>query len=177
MKQKRTYVTLLLVMAFLCLGIAYAAITAQELTITGNATAATSNENFKVRFAKDDDDKYIAPTTTGADATKVTAATVTSDTAASFTIEGLTTEGQTATITYTIENASPQDIDANVTVALTNGNQTWYTATVDKTSISLNKGQETTVAITVTLKDTPATDAEAEAAAGTFTVTLTANAK
>ena len=176
MKQKRTYITLLLVMAFLCLGIAYAVITEQKITITGNATTTTDSKNFLVRFAREGG-KYVAPTKTGAQADKVTEATVTDDTTASFTITGLTTEDQTATITYTIENASPADINADIAVALTNNNKKWYTATVDKTSISLNKGQKTTVAITVTLKDTPATDAEAAEAEGTFTVTLTANAK
>ena len=176
MKQKRTYVTLLLVMAFLCLGIAYAAISSITLTINGTATATTSNENFKVRFAKQGE-TYVAPEKTGAQAAQVTEATVTGDTTAKFTITGLTTKDQTATITYTIENASPADINADVAVALTNGNPTWYTATVDKSSLSLTKGATGTVAITVTLKDTPATDEEAEAAEGTFTVTLTANAK
>lgn len=177
MKQKRTFITLLLVIALLCLGIAYASITAQELNITGSASATTDDKNFLVRFAKDAEENYIAPTKTGANSVKVTEATVTNDTTASFKIEGLTTKDQTATIEYTIENASPADIGADVTVALTNGNQTWYTASVDKTTLSLTKGQTGTVAITVTLKDTPATDAEVTAAAGTFTVTLTANAK
>ena len=42
MKQKRTFVTLLLIAGLLCLGIAYAAFTADELQITGTATASVA---------------------------------------------------------------------------------------------------------------------------------------
>ena len=177
MKQKRTYLTLLLVVALLVLGIAYAAITADTLTITGSAAAALDDENFVVRFAKTGD-VYTEPTTSGDNKALVTEAKVTNDTTASFKIEGLTTKGQTATITYTIENASPADVDADVAVKLVNANETWYTATVNPaTTIDLKKDKTATVAITVTLKDTPATDAEVAAAKGNFTVTLTADAK
>ena len=40
MKQKRTFITLVLIIAILCLGAAYAAITSQVLTITGNVSAS-----------------------------------------------------------------------------------------------------------------------------------------
>jgi copper chaperone CopZ len=176
MKQKRTFVTLLLVIALLCLGIAYAAISAQKLTINGSASATLSDDNFLVRFAKSAE-SYVEPTKTGTASAKVTEAKVTNDTTASFKIEGLTTEGETATITYTIENASPADIDADVDVVLDYDNTTWFTASVDKQTINLEQNGTATVAVTVTLKDTPATDAEASAATDTFTVTLTANAK
>ena len=171
MKQKRTYVTLLLIVALLCLGIGYAAIAEQTLTINGSATSATSNDNFKVKFAS------VEPTKSGSASAKVTEATVTNDTTASFTIAGLTTKDETATITYTIENASPADIGADVAINLEYDNTDWFTATVDKSSLSLAQNGKETVAITVTLKDTPATDAEAAAATEDFKVTLTANAK
>lgn len=177
MKQKRTYLTLLLVVALLVLGIAYANITADKLTITGSASADTANENFVVRFAKTGAD-YIEPTTSGANKALVTEAIVTNDTTASFEIEGLTTAGQTATITYTIENASPAAIDADVAIALEYDNTAWFKAELDKTSIKdLKPNGTATVDITVTLMDTPATAAEASAATEEFTVTLTANAK
>lgn len=175
MKQKRTFVTLLLVIALLCLGIGYALIAEQTLTITGSAESTTSDDNFLVRFAKEGE-SYVAPTKTGNASAKVTEAIVTNDTTASFKIQGLTTEGETATITYTIENASPAAVEANIDVNLDYDNKTWFTASVDKESISLDQNGKTTVAITVTLNDTPATDLEAAAATDVFTVTLVANA-
>ena len=63
-------------------------------------------------------------------------------------------------ITYTIENASPAVIEADVDVVLDYDNTTWFTASVDKDSISLDQNGTATVAVTVTLEDTPATDAE-----------------
>ena len=176
MKQKRTFITLLLIVALLCLGIGYAAIASQTLTITGSAASTTNDDNFLVRFAKEDE-SYVEPTKTGSASAKVTEAKVTNDTTASFKIEGLTTAGETATITYTIENASPANISADIDVDLAYNNTTWFTATVDKETINLDQNGTATVAITVTLNDTPATDAEATLATDEFTVTLKADAK
>jgi len=50
MKQKRTFVTLLLVIAILCLGIAYAAISSVNLTITGNVSAIAAEGTVEVEF-------------------------------------------------------------------------------------------------------------------------------
>jgi len=50
MKQKRTFITLLLVLAILGLGIAYAAITTQTLQITGTAQATAAEDEINVIF-------------------------------------------------------------------------------------------------------------------------------
>ena len=50
MKQKRTFITLLLVIALLCLGIAYALFSADELEITGTALSNVADGAVDVEF-------------------------------------------------------------------------------------------------------------------------------
>lgn len=110
MKQKRTFVTLLLVIAILCLGIGYAVINAKPLTIGGNVEASPNASNFVVQFKNNG----TAEVTVGPEDT-ITATPTASGTAATLNIEGLTAAGETVTATWTIANTSP-DLLADISI-------------------------------------------------------------
>lgn len=151
MKNRKTLIITVLLIAILALGIGYAAIANKTLTISGNAVGSPSDENFKVKFTG---------TPTKSDATKVKEATILTDTTASIKVEGLTKAGDSATATYTISNES-EDLSANLSAALTNSNTTdfdvsyYFGNTTGTTTASLTKGQSTTITVVVTLKTTP----------------------
>lgn len=147
MKQKRTFVTLLLIIAILCLGIAYAAISDISLTISGEAKATADTENFKVRFTE-------AIETTKTNEGSTVTATKTDDRTATIDCSGLTTKDDTVTATYTIENASPE-LTADLTAEVTSTNskftvtQSWETNTM-----SVEAGKTTTITVTIKLNET-----------------------
>lgn len=169
MKQKRTYITLLLIVALLCLGIAYAAITNQTLKISGSVEATASDANFNVKFT----DKSTSGS--GTITAEIDAADTTGRTA-TINVSGLTTAGQTATAVYTISNESPADLTANLTSNLVFDNTTWFEVTADLEDTSIAKGASTTMTVTVKLLKTPATAADVTAAKDDITVTIDAEA-
>lgn len=156
MKQKRTYVTLLLVVALLCLGIAFAAISNINLTIGGEAAATPSDANFIVKFDKD----TAVTTDVGTTGATVVADYVDSDTTdltATINVSGLTAEGQKVTATYTIENESI-GLGANLVTSTTKNTNTEYfkvTPTLAKTYIG--ESEKTTVTVEVEMVKTPIT--------------------
>lgn len=181
MKQKRTFVTLLLILAILCLGIAYAAITSQTLTITGSATALAENKPVNVIFTE----YAIQPGYDG----KVEAS-IESDILAKINVSELTTEGDTATVDYTIENQATDmaatldtpvvTFDAidgtvvesewfDVKCTLSGNNLTANNETLDSTTASAK------ATVTVTLKKTPVTQEDQAAAAEDIYVKIVAN--
>ena len=170
MKEKNLFITLALVITVLALGVAYAAITTQTLNVAGTASAVASNDNFNVIFEG---------TVTNTKSTTASNASVTasgSGKSGTFTISGLDTEGEYVTLTYPIVNKSP-DLGAalkNIKITNSDTNKTWWdvTANLSSTSLTANGGKANLV-ITVTLKDTPATDTEAPK--GTFHVTFDAD--
>lgn len=158
MKQKRTFVTLLLVIALLCLGIGYALITSTTLTIGGNVTASPDGANFVVKFK----DNVSASVTVGPD-TAVATPTA-SGTAAELNVTGLTSAGDTVVATYTIVNESP-DLLANVSLKTgeVTGNADYFEITPEIVDDNKNTeiatleadGGTTTVKVTVKLVKTP----------------------
>ena len=110
MKQKRTFVTLILIVGLLCLGIGYAAITGVTLEINGTLKASPNVDNFVVQFK----DNGTAEVVVGDDAV-ITATPTASGRAANINVEGLTAAGETVKATWTIENTSP-DLLANVSI-------------------------------------------------------------
>ena len=171
MKQKRTFITLLLIIALLCLGIAYAAITSQNLKVTGSVEATTSDNNFDVKFTG-------TPTTDGAGNVEATIDTTADSTGRTATIKvtGLTTAEQTATATYTITNASPADLSANLTSNVAHDNDAWFEVTQDLADTSIDKGDSTTITLTVKLLKTPATADDLAQAKDSITLTIGAEA-
>jgi len=166
MKTKRTLMTLLLVVAILGLGIAYAAMASQALKVAGSATAAPSDTNFDVKFIG-------TPTTSGAGTTVATIDTATDSTGrtASIDVSGLTIAGQTATAVYTISNESPVNITATLSRVIDHKNADWFDVAADLEKTTLAQGDTTTLTVTVTLKVTPVT---VESVSDDITIVVTA---
>lgn len=159
MKQRKTFITLVLVLAVVGLAVAYAA--AQDfLTISGTATAATDDSKFVVKFADGQE------TVTGTNATgKVTAPET-----AEITVTGLKAAEETATIQFTVQNASTE-LGANITAAVESTNNL-FTVTTDVEDDWIAKGDSTTVTVNVKLNNAVATVPEPE----TITVKVTGTA-
>lgn len=156
MKQKRTYITLLLVVALLCLGIAYAAISNITLQITGSAAATPNQDNFIVKFDKD----TVVTTdvgTTGATVTADYVADDANDLTATIDVSGLTAEGQKVSATYTIENESiglSADLAAST---IKNSNTEYFKVTPTLAKSQILEGETTTVTVEVEMVKTPIT--------------------
>lgn len=168
MKKKRTLTVVAAVLAVLMLGVGYAAVANDVLTINGTASATPSDDNFVVQF--DQDTAVVKGDNVTADYTDATNAT--------FAVSGLTAKGQTASATYAIENLSP-DLSANLTATIgnmTNGesgtedDKTYFNVTYSFGSTTVAAGGNTTLTVTVTMLKTPVT----EDVSVTFPVTITA---
>lgn len=165
MKKRRTLIISLLLVAALCLGIGYAALT-DVLDINGtadvNQTAAEEAFDADVFF-----------TNAVANQTGNVASVVASDNdMASFTASNLKGQGDTATFTFTIQNGS--DVSAVVTPTLAsdgNTNAEYFTITSDWNAQpkTLAAGAQETYTVTVTLIKTPT-----ETIHGAFHIELTA---
>ena len=97
MKQKRTFIAILLVLAVLGLGIAFADMNVTELTAKGNATINPNDAAFDVKFTAgtvNEDSSKVSIDATGAVAT--------------LTFDAFTAGGQEQTAKLTITNASKE---------------------------------------------------------------------
>ena len=155
MKRRRTLVISILLVAALCLGIGYAALT-DTLTIGGNANVKPHAENLKVEFTDITEIK------------KCTAAIQTDKTVASFTTTQLLTTGDTASAKFTVTNNSPElsaTIDAPV---ITNNNTEYFEITTDFPAAgkTLAKGESMQFTVTVKLIKTSVEEQACE-----FTIT------
>lgn len=147
MKQPKTFLLLSVIVAVLVLGIAYAAITAVNLTVTGNVTATPDQGNFKVAFGKADDESN-KPTFSG---TGTATLNVTGDLTATMDVTGFTKVNDEITVTFKILNTS-DDISATLLAADPTNNNTEYfevTKNLDKSSIAAVNGVAT---LTVTVR-------------------------
>lgn len=176
MKQKRTFVTLVLIIAILCLGIAYASVLDIDLSINGTATATPDASNFVVHFSKD----VIAEVTPMFN-DNITATPEYDENYENVTLtcENFAAAGDSVTVVFTVENNSPEltayisgeFVDADDDLFSVNavwlddeGNETELSevATVDATG-------NAKLAVTVSLDETVTDEAN-----GTFTVSLLA---
>ena len=173
MKQKRTYVTLLLVVALLALGIAYAALGGVDMSLTTTATATAETREVDVTVSaitageKSGNNIEITPGLPGGQAGTVAVA-------------GFSAKDQTAKVTFAITN---NEADVAVTLDELNGasvvDNGWYK--VDYTGITegqtLAAGATVNVEMTITMTTTPvdATDVAAADEAGEFEFTFKAN--
>ena len=152
MKKRRTLVISLLLVAALALGIGYAAMSAQILTITGNADLAASNENFVVKFANPvgvDDVVSVS-----VDANPINA---------SISVTGLDVPNETVTVSIDIVNdgAGGSLYAAEITnIAITQDAENYFQATVVNQASLLNKvlqpDESVTVEISIKLLKAPA---------------------
>lgn len=175
MTSTNKIIAVVLVVALLIMGVGYAAISNITLEIKGSATADPSQANFTVKFSESAD----AITVDKSGITQPALATVTGSrtdaTHAAITVNGLTAKGDTATVTYTIQNTSA-DLSADLTAIATNSNTEYFSVSYgfgsSKTATAnIAKGGATTVTVTVTLIKTPITASE------TSTIGLTITAK
>ncbi len=144
MRRTNKIIVTVLIIAFLLLGIGYAAIQNITLNIEGTATADPSQSNFSVKFTG---------TPKVSDSTYVTAG-ITDDINATISVNGLTQKGQTVNAEYTVQNVST-DISADLSVATTNSNTEYFTLKSELAKTSLTAGEATTVKVTVELTKTP----------------------
>ncbi len=153
MRRNKTLFGTALVVLIMMMGICYAAITGIDLGITGSASTATSDENFKVKFMG-----TISKDTTGVSANSsavVVNAAITDDHNATLTISGLTTKDDVVTATYTIKNESPE-LKASITAGnISNDNTEYFKVTSSVGSSSIVAGDTTTLTVTVELVKTP----------------------
>ncbi len=103
MKKRRTLIISLLLVAALCLGIGYAAVS-RELEVTGTAQYQPDNANFDINFTK----------STTSDETHSTHG-FTED-VGTFAVSGLTKKDDTVKFTFTITNET-SDITAKIASA------------------------------------------------------------
>lgn len=174
MREKKLFITLALILGVLLLGIVYAAINTQTLNIVGGVGASASAENFEVNFRGQAE--VTKSETVGTNANTATVTSSTSGKNATFSISGLDTKGEYVKLSFPIWNTSA-DLTAelsNIQITTSDTNKTWWdiTASFGKTTLVPVEGR-TYLHITVTLKDTPATDTEAPE--GIFNVTFTAD--
>ena len=182
MKQKRTFLTLLLVLVVLCLGIAYAAITSVTLTITGNVSALAADGTIDVRFTKAE----VADGSEGAVLAEPFTQTDPGDestkdyTKATINVSQLTTEGDKATVVYTIENFAT-DIAATLgTPSVVWDNTEWFDVKCTLSGNDLAKHSDATTdtqtaTVVVTLLKTPVSTADQTAAADEITISIVAS--
>lgn len=144
MKKRRTYAGLIILVAVLCFGAVYAAMSNITLNIGGSASAVVEDENFKVKFTG-------TPATTGETVT----ASITDDHNATINVS-LSSKGDKVTATYTILNDS-EDLSASIAVpTITNSNEEYFAVTTDMADATVvAAGGETTVTVTVELIKTP----------------------
>ena len=162
--KKTLQIVLLVVLAVVTLGIGYAAISAVNLIINGNATASVDQNNFKVHFTQ----AQAISGSTGVSGTS----TIDSqdDTKAMFDVTGLTKVGDYAEAVYTVRNDS-NGIGAEITLNLTSSNTEYFKVTETILDDKLQAGDSTTAKVRVEMIKTPVTDAVST----NITATLTAS--
>jgi len=152
--KKTLQIVLIVLVAVLTLGIGYAAISAVNLIINGNATANPSDTNFKVKFLKE---TGVTP--------KITSEyggtgdiDVTSDTTATFNITGLDAVGESAVANFKVKNES-NNVGAEISLSVTNSNSEYFKVTETIQDNKLQAGEETTATVKVEMIKTPINNA------------------
>lgn len=153
MKNRKTIIITVLLIAILALGIGYAAINSTTLTISGNAIGSPDDDNFVVKFTG---------TPTKSSTSTVKEASILTDTTASIKVADLTKKGDKASATYTITNDSA-DLSASLSASLTNSDTTnfsvsyYFGDTTTTTTTSVAAKGTTTITVVVELLTTPVT--------------------
>ena len=173
MKQKRTFIAVLLVIAVLALGVAFAA-TNYNMTITGNAAATASDKNFNVAFTNGQ--KTDANEANADDGQTITVSDiVAANKAASFKVTGMSTVGDSVEVTFTITNPESATLAAQLgALDVTDVEDKFTCSAVYAGETLLQPGDSTTVVVTVTLDETVTADINA---ADVISVEFNAEAK
>lgn len=160
MKNKKSLLSVCLLVLVLILGVGYAVVSSVDLTISG--TAKVKSSNLKVSFN--------GTATPSSD--KVTATATDKSLSANIAVTDLTL-GESVTATYTIQN---EETDVNAQIlkkSITNDKEAYFKVTtdVDSSAKTITAGGTTTVTVTVELIKTPVESADSTA---NITVTLEA---
>ena len=140
--KKILQIGLFVLIAVVTLGIGYAAISAVNLIINGNATARVDQNNFKVHFTG----AQAISGSTGASGTS----TIDSqdDTKAMFDVTGLTKVGDYAEAVYTVRNDS-NGVGAEISLSVSNSNSEYFKVTETIQDNKLQAGEETIAKVKV----------------------------
>lgn len=154
MKNRKSLLSVALVVLILVLGVGYAVVSSVGLSITGNAGTLEENSALRVSFTD---------VTEPSGFVKSTAIDANDATKGSFTVGDLSRIGDTATVTYTITNGE-SDVKATLgDITVTNSNEEYFDVTAAYASgfaantSELGAGASTTVIVTVRLDKTPTT--------------------
>lgn len=162
MKKKKSLLSLVLIALVLVLGVGYAVVSTQDLTISGSASVAESTL-----------DVVFTGETEKGGAGVTTATATTNGLTATINVTGLTAINDTATATYTIQNRET-DLAASISKkAIENDKGEFFevTTTVDTTPLTIAKNGTGTVTVSVKLIKMPIEPADSTA---DITVTLLA---
>ncbi len=161
MKNKKSLLSVCLLVLVLILGVGYAVVSSVNLTISGTAKVGTSD--LKVSFNG---------TATTPNNGKVSATATDGSLSANIAVTDLTL-GESVTATYTIQNKET-DVNAQILKkSITNDKDAYFKVTtdVDSSAKTIVAGGTTTVTVTVELIKTPVESADSTA---NITVTLEA---
>ena len=156
--KKKIQIMIFVFIGVITLGVGYAAISAINLVISGNATGTFNQENFKVKFT-------TAAVTTGTGEAGIDR---NDPKIATFDVTGLTKVGDTAVASYTVLNDS-NGIGTRVSLNLTNSNIEYFNVTETIADAELQAGESTAVTITVTMVKTPIESAVTTSITGILT--------
>ena len=163
--KKKIQIMIFVLIGVITLGVGYAAISAINLVISGNATGSPSQNSFSVVFKS-------ANVTTGTGTATINNQDAT---IAYFDVSGLSSAGDTAVATYTIKNES-NGVGASITLNVTNSNTEYFTVEESILDTELQAGESTTATITVTLTKTILEEAVTTSITGTLTANPMENA-
>lgn len=183
MKQKRTFIAVLLVIAVLALGVAYA-LSNVTLTVTGSATASASDKNFKIGVTAMAEETASVVNVDATDSLTPSITVTTSEfgeqgvQTVNFTAQNFSTAGDKVVAKVTVKNSSTTLAAslAAVSVADTDNFKVEKTGYVKGTSaaantIVLEPGETATFTVSMELKATPLADLDAETVTATFVAT------
>ena len=163
MKRKKSLSMFLFVLiAFIVLGVGYAAINNINLIINGTGSVTATQSNFDVRFL--DVDGHRPAITPGSPNT----VSVIDNTTATFDVSTLSKTGDTATATIDVKNNS-NGVGARIGLNLTNSNDTYFKVTEHIADSELQAGDITTVTVTVEMLKTPVSADETTSISATLT--------
>ena len=164
-KKRQLQALLFVLVTILVLGIGYAGVTSVNQTITINSTASAVQENFKVYFTD-----ALITTGTGTASIDDNDATI-----AYFDVSSLSKAGDSAIVTYTVENNS-NAVGASISLLLSNSNPEYFKVTKTLGVNKLQSGNSTTAVIKVEMIKTPITSTETTSITSELHVTPIENA-
>ena len=140
-----------MMIAFIVLGVGYAAINNINLIINGTGSITSSQNNFIVKFL--DIDGYRPSINRGSPNT----VSVVNDTYSTFDISTLSKKGDSAVVTLKVKNES-NGVGADISLDLNNSNTDYFKVTEHIDDTQLQAGDITTVTVTVEMIKTPVSD-------------------